>query len=66
MVGAEKMRYKAALTYACLNLKKLTKMMKKDGKFGGDPRKNRGFILDKVQNILLNSLNEQTLHQADT
>jgi hypothetical protein len=41
-------------------------MMKKDGKFGGDPRKNRGFILDKVQNILLNSLNEQTLHQADT
>jgi len=38
--------------------------MRKDGKLGGEPSKNRGFILDRVQNILLNYLNEQTLYQA--
>ena len=64
MIGAEKMRYKAALTYACLNLKKLSKMMRKDGKLGGEPSKNRGFIFNRVQNILLRSINEQTLYQA--
>ena len=64
MIGAEKMRYKAALTYACLNLKKLSKMMKKDGKLGGEPDKKQGFLSAVIQNILNYPLNQKTLHQA--
>ena len=64
MIGAEKMRYKAALTYACLNLKKLSKMMRKDGKLGGEPDKKQGFLSAVIQNILNYPSNQKTLHQA--
>ena len=43
MKGKARMRMKAGLTYACMNLKKLAKMLQRIGKIGpGGPRYKSG------------------------
>ena len=56
MIGKAKMSMKAALTFACLNMKKLAKLLDKLDKNGGDfPKFTKIFTLlyENLTNLLI-------------